>query len=41
MVEKGIGMEYVMLFVDIDMWKLITNKWKIMTRIKNCHVLGF
>ena len=34
-VEKGIEAEYVMLF--IDMWKLITNTWQIMIKIKNHH----
>ena len=30
--------EYVTLF--IDMKKLITNTWKIMIKIKNCHVFN-
>ena len=35
MVEKGIRGQICMLF--IDKWKLITNIWKIMIKIKNNH----
>ena len=37
MVEKVLEEEYVTLF--IDMQKPITNTWKIMIKIKNCHIL--
>ena len=38
MVEKEIrgGISHL----SIDMQKLITNKWKIVIKIKNCHIFN-
>ena len=36
--KKVLKKEYVTLF--IDMQKLITNTWKIMTKIKNHHIFN-
>ena len=38
MVENGIRGGYVTLFTNMQ--KLITNTWKIMIKIKNCHVFN-
>ena len=37
MVEKGIRRGICHAFINME--KLITNTWKIMTRIKNDHIL--
>ena len=38
MVEKVSEEEYFTLLIDIQ--KLITNTWKIVIKIKNCHMLN-
>ena len=38
MAKKVLEVKYVILFIDIQ--KLITNTWKIMVKIKDCHILS-
>ena len=38
MAKKVSEVKYVMLFIDVQ--KLITNTWKIMIKIKDCHILS-